>query len=90
MVKKYKITWKRQGNINWEEWWVQKYGHKRIKIPDLEDQISFANFDLKRYDASIVKSGEDLCVQLESGFEVQVYSLLLYHGFDFIDKESEE
>ena len=90
MAYELKITWKRQGDIQWEEWWVQKYGQKRTKIPDLDDQINFANFDLKRFNASIIKSEEELFVQLESGSEMQVFPLLLYHGFDFVDKESEE
>lgn len=88
MAYKLKIIWKRQGDIQWEEWWVQKYGQKRTKIPDLKDHISFANFDMKRFNASIIKSEDELFVQLESGFEMQVFPILLYHGFDFPDEEN--
>lgn len=42
------VIWTAQGDVRWEPWWVERYGHTRSRIPDLEDHLSFVNFDLSR------------------------------------------
>lgn len=41
------ISWVRQGDVIWNEDWVELHGHQRSKLPELQDHIGFANYDLR-------------------------------------------
>ena len=86
MFHRLKIIWKRQGDVKWEDWWVEKYDRKRARVPDINDHISFANFDLKNYHARIFEEGSNLFVELLLGTETSVKMVLSYHGFEIIDQ----
>jgi hypothetical protein len=43
------VQWIRQGNIQWEAWWVNRYGYTRNpEPPGLKAHVGFANEDLRR------------------------------------------
>lgn len=48
MIDRLDLVWLRQGEVRWQQNWIDQYGHTRTHIPNLEEHISFANFDLRR------------------------------------------
>jgi hypothetical protein len=41
------LRWHRQGKIDWNSDWVDRYGPTRSSIPGLDEHVSFANYDLR-------------------------------------------
>lgn len=50
------LIWKRQGKVWWDEEWMEDRGPVRQRIPDLDDHISFANYDLKLNDLPLIET----------------------------------
>jgi hypothetical protein len=84
--KTVELVWTRQGNIKWENWWVEQHGHTRTKIPGREDHISFANVDLKHNRCpTIVLQGECLIIQNIPERRLPVVKQIIeYHGFEIV------
>ncbi len=40
------VEWIAQGSVVWEDWWTREKGHTRSQMPDLDNHISFAQYDL--------------------------------------------
>ena len=83
------ITWERDGNIEWEEWWVQNHGHNRSKLPGLNDHIGYANYDLAANNCpKITTISGKLVVSHIPIISLQVVEEILhYHGFRIISVE---
>ena len=87
MTRTLYITWVKQGTIQWEKWYTERYGNKLQKLPSMDDHISFANFDLKNNQCSTIKKQADnLVIQdiPEEKLRLAV-SIIAYHGFSILD-----
>jgi hypothetical protein len=42
-----RVEWSRQGRVHWEQHWLDEHGPVRSRIPDLNDHMSFVNYDLR-------------------------------------------
>ncbi len=64
------IMWKRRGNVHWDDWWFESEGPVRSHVPNLDNHISFANFDLARYcpGAAIRRRQDGLSLDIDDPF----------------------
>lgn len=45
------ILWEKQGNVRWEDWWIDRQGKTRTRVPGLDDHIGFLRYDLANHTA---------------------------------------
>lgn len=89
------ILWSKQGDIRWEDWWVQRQGKTRTRVPGLEDHLGFLRYDLTNHGPSgwrvderpdglwLVLSYEGGLTDDEQGGALQqVLPYVWEHGFD--------
>ena len=81
------IEWREQGQIDWELWWVLRHGYTRTETPNLENHISFANFELKHYNSMIIKENKMLIIEYHQAQEGKIKIILKKHGFYIKDNE---
>lgn len=81
-----RIEWVKQGNIRWEDWYVEKKGYQIDKIPGLKDHISFANFDLSQNGCPTIVAKENILeIQDLPNNKIQIATqILAYHGFKIV------
>jgi len=45
---RFRLRWVGQGKVAWRRDWVGKYGPTRTHIPNMDEHIGFANYDLQK------------------------------------------
>ncbi len=80
-----KVYLARHGVPQWEPWWVESNGYERSKLPDENDLVGFANFDLQQNGMPIIQRSEsgDLEIEYERGTSSLILSIIRRHGFEF-------
>lgn len=83
-MKTLAVQWVRDGSLQWEGWWLKRYGHQRTRVPGEADHISFANFDLRHNGLPTLREDNEgrLFIDVTPVTEANVLHLLQYHGFD--------
>lgn len=80
-----RVRWARQGQLKWGEGWLKTYGPTRTRIPDYEDHIKFANFDLEHNGLPVLREDEQ-GLTIDDSLTPERRSVLLqilsYHGFE--------
>lgn len=77
------VRWARDGNIQWEDWWVRRHGYRRTRQPGEKEHISFANHDLLLNGLPRLREHEDgsMSIDVTPQNEPVVRHLLDDHGF---------
>lgn len=82
-----RLVWKRPGQTQWGQGWVEQYGRTKTHEPGEEEHIGFANHDLRHNGLPILRrEGRDLVVSVADDAEaMRVLRIVRYHGFEFED-----
>ena len=87
--KTVRIKWSTQGRVFFNDTFIGRFFRKRrTRIPDLDDHISFADFDLKAAGLPQITVKPDkqlVIVSIHSDKLPLLKKILAYHGFDIVE-----
>lgn len=71
------------GEIRWEDWWVQSHGRQRRSLPEIDDLLGFIDYDLgdRGFPRLVRVDGRVTVPKVPADAVDEVTGIVEYHGF---------
>lgn len=82
-TQRLSVTWEKQGQVRWNDDWIEARGYTRSHVPNLDDHLGFVNYDLNRQGLpSVRREGGGLVIDVDlvrvSGLPANAGPLILH------------